>query len=107
MKTLKFRESLSKLILQEKKYATWRLSDDKNLSVGDIISFLVWETKEEFVKAKIIEIKETTFGELTDEDWDGHEKFSSDKEMYKTYSEYYNRQVDKNSPVKIVKFELQ
>ena len=70
MKTLKFRKSLSKLILQEKKYATWRLSDDKNLSVGDIISFLVWETKEEFVKAKIIEIKETTFGELTDEDWE-------------------------------------
>ncbi|PIO00458.1 hypothetical protein COT72_02015 [archaeon CG10_big_fil_rev_8_21_14_0_10_43_11] len=107
MKTLKFRESLSKLILQGEKNTTWRLFDDDNLSVGDIVSFLVWETKEEFAKAKLIEVKETTFGELTDEDWDGHEKFSSDKERYKTYSKYYNRHVEKNSPVKIIKFELQ
>lgn len=107
MKTLKFRESLSKLILQEEKNTTWRLFDDKNLSIGDVVSFLVWETKEEFAKAKLIEVKETTFGELTDEDWDGHEKFSSDKEMYETYSKYYNRQVDKDSPVKIIKFGLE
>ena len=107
MKTLKFRESLSKSILQGEKNTTWRLFDDKNLSESDIISFLVWETKEEFAKAKLLEVKEITFGELTSEDWDGHESFSSNEEMYKTYSKYYNRQVDKNSPVKIIKFKLQ
>jgi hypothetical protein len=107
MKTLKFRESLSKLIITGKKDTTWRLFDEKNLSVGDVVSFLVWETKKEFAKVKIIEVKETKFGDLTDKDWNGHEKFSSDEEMYKTYSKYYNRQVDKNSPVKIIKFELQ
>lgn len=106
MKTLKFRKSLSELILQRKKDATWRLFDDKNLSVGDVVSFLVWETKEEFAKAKLVKVKETALGELADEDWDGHEKFSSDEEMYKTYSKYYNRQVDKNSLIKIIKFEL-
>ena len=106
MKTLKFRESLSKLILQGEKNTTWRLFDDKNLSEGDIISFLVGEKKEEFAKAKLIEVKETIFGKLTDKDWDGHEKFLSDEEMYKTYSKYYNCQVDKNNPVKIIKFEL-
>ncbi len=107
MKTLKFRESLSKLILQGGKNTTWRLFDDKNLSTGDVVSFLVWETKEEFAKAKLVDVKETIFGELTDEDWDGHEKFSSDEEMHRTYSKYYHRQVGKNSPVKIIKFELQ
>lgn len=55
MKTLKLRESLSKLILQGKKNTTWRLFDDKNLSKGDVVSFLVWETKKEFAKARLLQ----------------------------------------------------
>ena len=106
MKTLKFREALSRLILKGDKDTTWRLFDDKDLSKGDVVSFLVWETDKEFAKAKLVEVRETTFGELTNEDRDGHEKFLSNEEMYKTYSKYYNQQVSKNSPVKIIKFEL-
>ncbi|MEK6889082.1 MAG: hypothetical protein AABW80_03155 [Nanoarchaeota archaeon] len=56
MKTIKFRESLSKLILKGEKNSTWRLFDDKD--------------------------------------------------MYKTYGKYYNRKVDKNTKVKLIKFEL-
>ena len=41
-----------------------------------------------------------------DDDWDGHEKYSSNEEMYKTYSGYYKREVNKDSPIKIIKFEL-
>ncbi len=106
MKTLKFRKTLSELILQGKKSTTWRLFDDKNLSANDIVSFLVWETKKEFAKAKITKIKEIPFRELTEKDFEGHEKFLSDEEMYGTYSRYYNRLVDKNTLVKIIKFEL-
>lgn len=106
MKTIKFREKLSKLILSSDKKVTWRLFDDKDLTAGDVVSFVVWETGEEFARAKLTETRETTFGNLTDEDWEGHERFDSDKEMYKTYIEYYNRPVDKNSPVKIISFEL-
>ncbi len=107
MKTLKFHESLVELILQGKKKTTWRLFDDKDLSVGDEVTFLIWKTLEEFAKAKIISVKEKTFGELVDEDWDGHEKFSSDEEMYEGYKKYYNRQVGENSLLRIVRFELQ
>jgi len=106
MKTLKFRKVLSKLILDGKKTTTWRLYDDKDLSEGDIISFLIWETGEEFAKARLIESKEKNFGELNNEDFDGHEKFSSEEEKYATYSEYYKRKVDKNSLVKIIRFKL-
>ncbi len=88
------------------KTSTWRLFDDKDLSVGDELSFVVWETGENFLKTKIIGVKETTFGKLTSDDWEGHEKFESEDEMYKTYSKYYNRNVDENSPVKVVKFEV-
>ncbi|MBU1557572.1 ASCH domain-containing protein [Patescibacteria group bacterium] len=106
MKTLKFRKKLSELILSGDKNTTWRLFDDKELSVGDEVLFIVWETGEEFLKVKIIDTRETTFGNLTANDWDGHEKFDSEKEMYETYSRYYKQEVDENSPVKVIKFEL-
>ncbi len=106
MKTLKFRKKLSELILAGNKTTTWRLFDDKDLSIGDQVSFVVWESGQEFARVEIIFVKETIFGALTEIDWDGHEKFSSDDEMYKTYEKYYNRKVDKNSPVKIIKFRF-
>jgi len=106
MKTIKFRESLSKLILNGEKNVTWRLFDDKNLSKGDTVSLLIWETKEEFAKAKLIEVKEKKLGELTEEDWKGHERFSSNKEMYDTYSLYYKQKVNENTLVKIIRFRL-
>jgi hypothetical protein len=105
-KTLKFRKYLSELILRGEKDSTWRFFDDKDLCVGDEVSFLVWETQEEFAQAVLLDVKETTFGKLTEKDREGHEKFSSDEEMYATYTEYYGRQVTKDSPVKIIKFAL-
>lgn len=106
MKKIKFKKVLSELILSWEKYTTWRLFDDKNLSKGDVVSFLISETKQEFAKAKLLDVKETTFEKLTDEDWEWHEKFSSDEEMYETYSKYYKCRVDKDTFVEIIKFEL-
>lgn len=106
MKTLKFRGALSKLVLDGKKTTTWRLFDDKNISAGDEVLLVVWENKKEFAKAKIIDVKERKFKDMTDEDWEGHEKFSSEDELYKTYSIYYNQKVDKNTIVKIIKFKI-
>jgi hypothetical protein len=106
MKTLKFRKELSELILNGQKTSTWRLFDDKDLSVGDSVSFVVWETGEEFARVELIFVKETTFGQLTSNDWEGHETFESEEKMYKVYEEYYKRPVDENSPVKIIKFRF-
>ena len=106
MKTLKFTDSLSKLILNNEKNTTWRLFDDKNLTVGDIIKFINKNTQKEFATTKIISIKETTFSNLTKKDWEGHEKFDSEKEMYDTYSRYYKQKVTKDTPVKVIKFEI-
>ena len=97
------------MILDWEKYTTWRLFDDKDIfenDIGTIYLFIIKETDKEFAKAKIVGIRETTFNELNDEDWDGHEKFESEKEMYKIYSGYYNQEVDKNSIVKVIKFEI-
>lgn len=106
MKTLKFRKNLSELILKNEKTATWRIFDDKDIQKGDVMEFLVWETKETFANAKIVDVVEKKFKELTEEDWEGHEKFDTNEEMYATYTKYYNRKVDENTIVKIIKFEL-
>ena len=106
MKTLKFREILSKLILNKKKNSTWRLFDDKNISIGDKISFIIWETGKEFAQAKITSVKEATLGKMDKKDLEGHERFLSKEEMYKTYSKYYNKKVDSDSQLKIIRFKL-
>lgn len=107
MKTLKFHPNLVDMVLEGSKTTTWRLWDDKNLSVGDEVSFLDSYSKAEFAQAILTEVKETTFAELTAQDWEGHERFSSDEEMYKSYTKHYgNKKVDKNTKLKIIKFKL-
>ncbi len=106
MKTLKFRKNLSELILKKEKTTTWRIFDDKDIKQGDVMQFLVWETKEVFANGRIINVIEKKFKDLNEQDLDGHEKFASKEEMYATYSTYYNKTVDENTLVKIIKFEL-
>ncbi|MEK6947809.1 MAG: ASCH domain-containing protein [Nanoarchaeota archaeon] len=109
MKKLKFAYPLPELVLNSLKDTTWRLNDEKELSVNDELSLCYGdgENKErEFGKAKIIWIKETTFENLTKEDKEGHEKFNSEEEMYKTYSRYYNIEVKPETKLKVVKFKL-
>lgn len=73
MKTLKFREALSVEILNGSKNVTWRLFDDKNLSVGDRIQLITWENKEIFAEAVIIGVTEKKLNDIEEKDFEGHE----------------------------------
>jgi hypothetical protein len=106
MKVLKFRDNLMPLILSGQKNSTWRLFDDKSLIVGDEIELKVFGTNDKFAEAKIIKVVEKRFGDLTDNDKEGHEQFKDDSEMYSTYSDYYHLPVDSDTLVKIIWFEL-
>jgi len=105
MKRLKFSDIHIKPIINKDKNITWRINDEKKLSVGDVISCCDVMGKE-FAKGKIISVKESTFENLTDEDKKAHEKFSSDEEMYQTYSKYYKMKVTPKTKLKIIKFSL-
>ena len=105
-KKLHFAQNLVPLILSGKKISTWRLWDDKDLSTGDIIYFIESGTDKHFATGKLTKIIEKPLEELTEEDKKGHEMFESDEEMYKTYTMYYKRTVNKNTLVKIIWFEL-
>ena len=106
MKNLKFRHHLAEEILTSRKTVTWRLFDDKDLSVGDKVELLYWETKEKFADADIINIREKRLGEIEERDFEGHEKFESKNEMLETYRTYYGDKVDWNTIVKIIEFKL-
>lgn len=107
MKTLKFMPNLVELILDGSKTETWRPFDDKDLKEGDEVEFINKETGERFGTAIITSVVIRTLGTLTDEDWEGHERYSSDEEMYKTYQSYFpDEDVGPDTELKIVGFEF-
>lgn len=105
MKQLKFSEPLPQLILVGEKNTTYRINEEKGIIAGDELS-LCYNDGEEFAKAKVLSTKETAFKDLTKEDKEGHERFSSDDEMYNTYSGYYNIKITPKTRLKVIKFKL-
>jgi len=106
MKSLKFTPELVSKIISGEKTSTWRLFDDKDLKVNDSLLFLNKANGEQFGTAVITSIKIKTLGTLSEEDWEGHERFASEDEMYNTYRKYYGDKVGPNSEVKILKFQF-
>lgn len=104
---IRFEESLIDPVLSGEKNTTWRLWEDKDkdLEVNETVS-LQDNEGEEFAKARILWVKDTTFERLTEEDRQGHEDFESEQEMLKTYSEYYGRDVGLETKLKVIKFDL-
>jgi ribonuclease HI len=112
MKTLKFDHEYAQLILEGKKTATWRLFDDKDLSVDDVIKVIdkvnpadstTWQV---IGTATVTEIVEKKLGSVTDEDMKGHEAYSSKEEMLGKYKDRYGERVTIDTPVKIINFEF-
>lgn len=104
MKNLKFAPELCVQILDGIKTSTWRLFDDKDLQVGDNLSFVNKETLEIFGTAVITALIIKTLGMLDKTDWKGHERFESEEIMYQTYRKYYGDCVNSETEVKLLQF---
>lgn len=61
MKVIKFRNYLVPLVLSGEKDTTWRLFDDKDLSVGDDIELQIFVKNEPFAYGKITKVIEKPF----------------------------------------------
>lgn len=105
-KTLKFRTHLADLVLAGEKNTTWRLFDDKDLTEGDEVDLINWNSSEKFGEAVLVKVWEKRMDSLEESDFDGHEKFANDDEMYKTYRTYYGDRVGPDTIVKIIRFEV-
>lgn len=112
MKSLKFDHKLAQDILEGRKTNTWRLYDDKDISVGDEINIIdkvdpanpaTWRV---MGTARIDAIIQKRLGKVDESDYEGHEKFTTPEQLLKTYQAYYGPQVDLQTPVKIIHFSF-
>jgi ribonuclease HI len=112
MKTLKFNHATASLVQGGQKTTTWRLFDDKDISVNDLIKIIdkvdpnnpqSWQVIGEGAVNQIVEMK---LQDISPTDMKG-EGFSSQSEMLVVYRNYYGNRVEMDTPVKIIHFEFQ
>lgn len=112
MKKLKLDHMLAQLVVAGQKTSTWRLFDDKDLSVNDKVLLVdkvdpkqpnTWEA---IGTATINSVIERRLADITDRDLSEGEAFTSREEMLATYRRYYGPNVTWQTPVKIVRFDF-
>jgi ribonuclease HI len=112
MKTLKFNHNDAQQVLAGEKTTTWRLYDDKDLSVDDEIKFIdkvspdnpdTWEV---IGKAVVTEVREKKLKDVSKYDMKGHTVFSSPDEVLSYYKDIYGERVTLDTIVKIVFFKF-
>jgi hypothetical protein len=106
MKKIKFHPKHTNNILLGKKTNTWRLFDDKDLSVGDELALEDSTNGRIFAKAKITSVAERTLDTIQDEDYEGNSEYDSRDEMFKSFEKMYKRKVNGKTAVKVIKFVL-
>ena len=105
-KKLKFEEDLVPAILNGEKTTTFRLYDDKNIQDGDHLILYDKHNGEEIARADVMLVYEKKFGDLSDEDFKGHEKYESMEIMREKFQQYYSEDVNDETPVKIIRFKI-
>ncbi|HEU5004955.1 MAG TPA: reverse transcriptase-like protein [Candidatus Saccharimonadales bacterium] len=113
MKTLKFNHETAKLIEEGQKISTWRMFDDKDLSVNDEIRIIdkVEDSNPQTWKiigtAKITEIVEKRLEDITEENIHDDNAYASKRDMLEVYRGYYGSKVTGSTPVKIIYFDFE
>ena len=103
IKSLKFESHLADLILSGQKTTTWRLFDDKDISIGDSLELIRRPELTVFAHAVVTNVYSLPFSQVGDKELIGHENpYSSRENMYDTYSSYYHRPVNDQTSVKII-----
>jgi ribonuclease HI len=110
MKTLKFEHPYAEQIIAGEKTSTWRINDDKNLSVNDEVRLIDKidpkrpETWRVFGTARIDGVIEKRLADIAEQDMDRHQKFNSVPEMVEHYRGFYGIDVTETTPIKVISF---
>lgn len=102
---MKFRQFKADMILEGTKTASLRLFDDKDLSIGDKLELINWETGEPFAHAQITEVIEKPLNKINEHDLIGHEPYKDQKEMIESLKKYYPSSTPETR-AKIVRFKI-
>lgn len=112
MKAIKLDHELANQVRAGKKTSTWRLFDDKDLSVDDRVVLIdkvnphnndSWKA---FGEALIERVVEKHLGEVGKDDYEEHEPYKTADEMLATFRRYYGDSVSLKTPVKIIHFSF-
>ncbi len=110
MKTLKFNHELAEQVRSGQKTVTWRVNDEKNISVDDEVWIIDKVDKKNpdtwlaIGTAKVTEILAKHLGDISNEELGGDEAYASKEAMVKAFQEYYGRDIHEHTPVKIIHF---
>lgn len=104
IKTLKFKSNIVEPIISGKVYKTWRLFDDKQLGVDDILQLVNSDTKQEIGYAKIVKITIKHLADLNEEDMHGHNHYNNIEEIVTKFKKFYGPKVNLKSIVKVIEF---
>lgn len=113
MKTLKFDHEQAQLIERGSKISTWRLYDDKDLSVNDDVRIIDKQNPKDpktwtiIGTAKVTEIVQKRLEDITEQHLKADHAYSTKKEMINTYRQYYGDRVTGATPVKIIYFDFE
>lgn len=112
MKSLKFDHELAQLILQGKKSSTWRVEDDKDISLDDVVNIIDKVNPKHAPSwvvigtAKVTGVTVKHLGDINHTDLASHESYESQEAMLKAFQKYYGSHVNTETPVKIIDFEF-
>lgn len=112
MKILKLDHELAQLVLVGKKTSTWRMYDDKDISVYDELELLDKVDPHDRSSwrpigiGKVTSVIEKPLGSITDADFDGHDKYDTTDAMLEAYRSFYGPDVNLDTPVKIISFSF-
>lgn len=112
MKSLKFDHEQAQLIAAGKKHITWRIDDDKDLRVNDVITVVdkvvprnarSWRV---IGTATIRSITEKRAGDISASDIKNRGDLTSDESVLSHLQKYYGKRVTPETAVKIIDFEF-
>jgi len=113
MKTLKFDHELANLIKTGQKFSTWRMFDDKDLSVNDEVKIIDKKDPKDpqswqiIGVARITEVVEKRIEDVSEGEIKADRGYAGKKEMLQTYQKYYGNKVTSSTPVKIIYFDFE
>ncbi len=112
MKRLKLDHTLAESVVAGKKRSTWRINDDKNLSVNDEVELVDKANPQDPTSwraigvAKLDQVVEKRMGQITEQEHHDHGRAVSFEQIYDEFREYYGNEVGPDTVVKIIHFSF-
>ncbi len=112
MKKIKLDHELAQAVLAGEKTTTWRLYDDKDLTVNDLVVLIDKADPEQpqtwrvIGSGRINKVVEKRVGDITPHDYEGHDPYDSREAMLADLRKHYGDRVTWDTPVKMIHFDF-